>query len=93
MPTTAATDRELRDALKALLVETLRLEAVKPEDIGDEDALFSKESTLKLDSLSALELLSAVEFQYKVRFENDVSVKQHFASIATLAAFVGANRG
>lgn len=83
------TEPELRTSLKALIVETLRLEDVKPESIKDEEPLFSPTEGLGLDSLSALEILSAIEFKYGVRFESDGSAKQHFKSVATLAAYLG----
>jgi acyl carrier protein len=79
---------QLRQQIKELIVNTLRLENVTPEQIGDEEPLFSPESSLGLDSLSALELLSALEYTFKVRFENDGSARQHFESVATLANFV-----
>jgi acyl carrier protein len=84
--------RALRAELKELLVTTLRLENVKPEDIGDTELLFSPEARLGLDSLSALELLAAIEFTYKVRFSDDGSAREHFQSISTLAAFVASVR-
>jgi acyl carrier protein len=85
--------RALRDQLKALLVEAVRLEGVTPDDIGDFEALFPPDNRLGLDSLSALELLSAIEFKFDVVFPNDGSAKQHFESIATLAAFIESTRG
>lgn len=83
-----ASEPELRKQIKQVLVTALRLENVNPDSIGDEDPLFSPESPLGLDSLSALELLSALEYNYKVRFATDGSAKDHFRSVATLAAFV-----
>jgi acyl carrier protein len=82
------TEPELRTSLKSLIVETLRLEDVKPETIKDEEPLFSPTEGLGLDSLSALEILSAIEFKYGVCFESDGSAKQHFKSVATLAAYL-----
>ena len=82
------TEPEIRTSLKSLIVETLRLEDVKPEAIKDEEPLFSPTEGLGLDSLSALEILSAIEFKYGVRFESDGSAKQHFKSVATLAAYL-----
>ena len=84
--------RALRAELKELLVTTLRLENVKPEDIGDTEPLFSPEARLGLDSLAALELLAAIEFTYKVRFNDDGSARQYFESVSTLAAFVASAR-
>ena len=87
------TQQALRDQLKTLLVETLRLEGVKPEDIDESEPLFAPDNRLGLDSLSALELLSEIEFTFGVVFANDGSAKQHFESIATLAAFIDSARG
>ena len=84
--------QELRSQLKELLVDTLRLEGVKPEDIDELTPLFAPNNALGLDSLCALELLSAIEFTFKVRFANDGSARQHFESIATLAAFIDSAR-
>lgn len=80
--------KALRQQLKELLVTTLRLEGVQPADIGDATPLFAADNSLGLDSLCALELLSAVEFTFNVRFPNDGTARQHFESIATLAAFI-----
>jgi acyl carrier protein len=89
----AGTEGELKAQLKKLIVETLRIEGKRPEEIGDAEPLFGKESSLGLDSLSALELLSAIEYQFSVRFESDGSAKRHFESVATLAAFVASAKG
>lgn len=86
------TDTALREEIKKLIVESLRLEDVKPEDIQDGDPLFSQEKGIGLDSIAALELLTAIEYKYKIRFASDGSAKQHFMSVDTLAAFVESQR-
>ncbi|MGO9831710.1 MAG: phosphopantetheine-binding protein [Myxococcaceae bacterium] len=86
------TQQALHDQLKTLLVETLRLNDVKPEDIDSSEPLFAPDNSLGLDSLSALELLSAIEFKFNVVFANDGSARQHFESISTLAAFIESAR-
>ena len=84
--------QELRRKLKELLVSTLRLEGVKSEDVDDVTPLFAPNNPLGLDSLCALELLSAIEFTFKIRFANDGTAREHFESIATLAAFIASAR-
>jgi acyl carrier protein len=85
--------QELRQQIKQLIVTTLQLEGVKPEQIGDEEPLFAPGGSLGLDSLSALELLCALEYTFKIRFESNATAKHHFESVATLASFVNsANR-
>jgi acyl carrier protein len=83
------TDSELKTSLKELIVESLRLEEVKPQDIKDDEPLFSPTEGLGLDSLSALELLSAIEYKYNIRFEGDGTAKEHFRNVSSLAAYVG----
>jgi acyl carrier protein len=87
------TQRALRDEIKDLIVTTLRLENVKPEDIKDTELLFSPDARLGLDSLAALEVLAAIEFTFKVRFPDDGSARDHFESVSSLAAFVASARG
>jgi acyl carrier protein len=84
--------QRLRQQLKELLISTLRLEGVKPADVDDVAPLFAADNPLGLDSLCALELLSAIEFTFKIRFANDGTARQHFESIATLAAFIASTR-
>ncbi len=84
--------QELRQQLKELLVSTLRLEGVKPEDVDEVAPLFAPNNALGLDSLCALELLSAIEFTFKIRFSNDGTAREHFQSITTLAAFIASAR-
>ena len=84
---------QLKQELKKLIVETLKLDDISPANIKDDEPLFGPTTTLHLDSLNALEVLSAIEFQYKIQFPNDESVPQHFRSIESLAAFVQSARG
>jgi acyl carrier protein len=79
---------DLRHRIKELIVTTLRLDGIQPEQIGDHEPLFAAGGTLGLDSLGALELLVALEYTFKVRFEGDGPVRQHFESVATLASFL-----
>jgi acyl carrier protein len=90
---TTDTQRALRDEIKDLIVTTLRLENIKPEDIKDTELLFSPDARLGLDSLAALEVLAAIEFTFKVRFPDDGSARDHFESVSSLAAFVATARG
>jgi acyl carrier protein len=90
--TAPESQQALRKQLRELLVETLRLQDVKPEDIDESAPLFAPDNRLGLDSLCALELLSAIEFTFNVRFANDGSAREHFESITTLAAFVASAR-
>jgi acyl carrier protein len=81
----------LVDEIKRLIIESLNLEDLSPEDIDTEAPLFGE--GLGLDSIDALELGIAVQKRYGIQLSAEASdTKAHFRSVATLAAFVDANR-
>ena len=82
---------ELRQRLKLLLVEGLKLDTVRPEDIQDAEPIFVE--GLGLDSIDALELVVLVEEQFGVSIPDEEIGKQAFASINALADFILQNQG
>ncbi|MFP3939315.1 MAG: acyl carrier protein [Thermoanaerobaculia bacterium] len=81
----AASETELKDRLKRLLVERLKLE-MDPSEIGDRDPLFGE--GLGLDSIDALELVLGLEQEFGVKIEDEEVGGEALASIEALAAFV-----
>ncbi|OAI13591.1 acyl carrier protein [Methylomonas koyamae] len=77
--------------LKRLIVDTLALEDVAPEDIDSSAPLFN--AGLGLDSIDALELGVAIRKQYRVKIDAEQDdVAQIFASVAALAQFIDSAR-
>ena len=76
----------LRLRLKRLIVESLHLEGLTPEDILDDAPLFG--DSLGLDSVDALELVVALEQEYGIKIQSHEVDKTVFTSVAHLAAFV-----
>ena len=81
---------ELKWSLKTLLVEGLKLESVRPEDIQDSEPIFVE--GLGLDSIDALELVVLVEERFGVSIPDEEIGKLAFASIDALADFVLTNQ-
>ena len=77
---------ELKDRLREVIIKTLRLEGVKPEDIKDDTPLFGE--GLGLDSIDALELVVALEKEFGIKITDDEVGVQVFQNIGTLAAFI-----
>jgi acyl carrier protein len=79
--------KETEEALKELIIEALNLEDLSPDDIDTEAPLFG--DGLGLDSIDALELGVAVRRKYGVNLDVDSEeIRDHFASVASLARFV-----
>lgn len=81
----------LVEEIKDLIIKTLDLEDIAPEDIDEKGALFG--DGLGLDSIDALEL--GVELQKRYQFKIDAEseeIRGHFYSVETLANFVTMRR-
>ena len=81
--------QQLEHDIKALIISSLALEDLTPDDIDSEAPLFV--SGLGLDSIDALELGLALQKRYGVSLSAESEeVRAHFASVKALAAFVTA---
>ena len=81
--------QQLENDIKALIISSLALEDVTPDDIDSAAPLFV--DGLGLDSIDALELGLALQKRYGVSLSAESeAVRAHFASVRTLAQFVRA---
>ena len=78
---------ELKRSLKQLLIEGLRLQDLRPDDIEDAAPIFVE--GLGLDSVDALELVVLVEEKYNIQIPDEDVGKRAFASIDALTDYVG----
>jgi acyl carrier protein len=74
------------EAFKQLIVDSLQLEGVSPETIGDEEPLFG--AGLGLDSVDALELVVAIEKRLGLKIQPHEAGREVFASAASLHGYV-----
>jgi acyl carrier protein len=77
----------LNARLKILIVQTLRLKDVKPEEILDHEPLFGT-SRFDLDSIDALELVLRLEKEFGIKIGSSEESRQALATVATLADFI-----
>ena len=84
-------DQTLINDIKSLIISSLNLEDITPEDIDTEAPLFGE--GLGLDSIDALELGLALKKKYGVTLsaESEES-RKIFASVSAIAAFIEAER-
>lgn len=77
--------------LKELIVSTMSLEDIRPDEIDTDAPLFNE--GLGLDSIDALELGLALQKRYGVTLAADSEeTRRHVASVRALSSFVSANR-
>jgi acyl carrier protein len=77
--------------LKLLIIDTLDLEEITPDDIDAQAPLFG--DGLGLDSIDALELGVAIQKRYQIKLDaNSADTRTHFYSVENLAKFIQAQQ-
>ena len=83
--------QDLNRDLKQLIIDALGLEDIAVDDIDDQQPLFG--DGLGLDSVDALELGLAIQKRFGIKIDAEAKdTRQHFANVASLAAFVAAKQ-
>lgn len=78
---------ELEQQIKRMIIDTLELEGISPEDVADEEPLFNE--GLGLDSIDALELGMALKREFNIEMsKNKEENRKYFYSVRTIADFV-----
>jgi acyl carrier protein len=72
--------------LKLLIVDTLHLDGVTPDDIDENAPLIG--SGLALDSIDALELVVKIEKEFGIKIGSSEESRQALASVNSLADFI-----
>ena len=78
----------VKEKLKAALIEELKLEDVAVEDIVDDAPLFGE--GLGLDSLDAIEVVVLVQRNFGLTMQDQEEAKKAFASVNALTAYIEA---
>lgn len=73
--------------LKNLIITTLKLDGVRPEDIPDDEPLIGS-PRFGLDSVDALEIVLAIEKEFKVKIGSSEESRQALATVNTLSAYL-----
>ena len=82
---------DLVEELKILLIDTLDMEEIAPEDIDKDAPLFN--DGLGLDSIDALEIGVAIQKRYELKIDGTAEEnRERFYSVASLSEFITSNR-
>ncbi len=81
---------ELIDQVKKLIIDSLRIEGMSPEEIDTDAPLFGE--GLGLDSIDALQLVVAMERDFGVVVPDAATGTEVFRSVRSMAAYIAENR-
>jgi acyl carrier protein len=83
----------LKTEIKELIIQTLNINNIRPEQVPDSVPLFSKENILNLDSIDGIELVMAIQDKYQVRIADQNVARNVLESIDSIAEFVIREKG
>ena len=79
---------ELKLEIKKMIMETLNIADIDPEDVDDEKPLFGSDNALTLDSVDAIEIIMALQRNYGVRIADQSIARYVIRSINSIAEFI-----
>ena len=79
---------EIKLDVKKLIIETLKFENVRPEDIRDDVNFFSGENTIKIDSIDVIELVVSVQKKFNVKIDDQNLAKDVINTVNSISEFV-----
>ncbi|MBI4645590.1 MAG: acyl carrier protein [Bacteroidia bacterium] len=77
---------ELRREIKVLILETLKIDYIKIEEIEDSAPLFI--TGLGLDSIDSLEIIVALQRKYNIRIDDRNLARVILQSVNSIAEFI-----
>jgi acyl carrier protein len=83
--------KSLNREIKQLLIDSLKIADVTPDDIEDGAPIFGNPK-LQLDSLDAVELFVSLQKTYGVKIDDQNLAKDVLQNVDRIAEFVRANR-
>jgi acyl carrier protein len=81
---------ELKQQLKKQIVTFLNLQAVKPEDIKDDEPLFGE--GLGLDSIDSIELIVLLAREYGISIQDPKEGRKVLVDVNTMADYIEKHR-
>jgi acyl carrier protein len=76
----------VKEQLKPIILNSLRITDLKPEDLGDDQPLLGGE--LEIDSIDVLQLIVEIERHFGIKLVQGGFNQKHLESVNSLAAII-----
>ena len=83
---------QLKTEIKGVIINTLKINKIKPEEVDDSAPLFAPGNAFGLDSVDAIDIIMTVQKHFNVRIADQNLARDVLESIDTLAAFIQKER-
>lgn len=80
--------KQIKTEVKEVIIKTLNINKINPEDVDDSAPLFSPDNAFGLDSVDAIDIIMTVQKHFNVRIADQNLARDVLESIDTLAAFI-----
>ena len=79
---------EIKLETPKLILETLNIEDVQPEEISEDISLLSGENTITIDSIDVLEIVVAIQQNFNVKIRDQNHARLIVNTVDTIAEFI-----
>lgn len=79
---------EIKLEVKKLIIETLKFEDIKPEEIIDDVNFFNGENAIKIDSIDVIGIIVAIQKKFNIRINNQNLAKDVIKTVNSIAYFI-----
>jgi acyl carrier protein len=79
---------DLKREVKMMIMNTLGIQDINPDEIDDNEPLFGGKNKLTLDSVDALEIIMAIQRTYGVRIADQAAARYTLRSISSISEFI-----
>jgi len=83
---------DLKLEIKKLIMDTLSISDIDPNNVDNEKPLFGGDNALTLDSVDAIEIIMAIQRTYHVRIADQNLAREIVRSIDSIAEFIEQQR-
>jgi acyl carrier protein len=84
--------KELKTEVKEVIIRTLNIHKIKPEDVDDSASLLAPGNAFGLDSVDAIDIVMTIQKHFNVRIADQNLARDVLESVDSIAEFIHRER-